>query len=242
MRVERRRHADAPDHSGLALEEVTEKMSKSRGNVVNPDDVIAEYGTDAMRLYEMFMGPLDKGAPWSTDSIPGVYRFLQRAYRLVIDEDADGERPAAIVEGAGNEAQARLTAKTIHGVTQDIEEMQFNTAISKLMVFVRDITKEGPLPRDAADTFLLLLSPSLPISPRSCGSGSATREPRTRALADCGCGLARRRHGHARRPGERQAPQRDPRREPTPPRMRFAKPRSPMRPSSGISTAASRRR
>jgi leucyl-tRNA synthetase len=151
-----------PTIAGLALEEVTEKMSKSRGNVVNPDDVIAEYGTDAMRLYEMFMGPLDKGAPWSTDSIPGVYRFLQRAYRLVIDDDADAEGPAAIVEGAGNEAQARLTAKTTHGVTEDIEEMQFNTAISKLMVFVRDITKEGPLPRDAAETFLLLLSPFAP--------------------------------------------------------------------------------
>jgi leucyl-tRNA synthetase len=78
-----------PTIPGLALEEVTEKMSKSRGNVVNPDDVIAEYGTDAMRLYEMFMGPLDKGAPWSTDSIPGVYRFLQRAYRLVIDDDRE---------------------------------------------------------------------------------------------------------------------------------------------------------
>jgi leucyl-tRNA synthetase len=151
-----------PTLAGLALEEVTEKMSKSRGNVVNPDDVIAEYGTDAMRLYEMFMGPLDKGAPWSTDSIPGVYRFLQRAYRLFIDDDLDGEKPATIVAGAGSEAQARLTAKTIVGVSEDIEETQFNTAISKLMVFVRDITKEGPLPRDAADSFLLLLSPFAP--------------------------------------------------------------------------------
>jgi leucyl-tRNA synthetase len=151
-----------PEIPGLVLEEVTEKMSKSRGNVVNPDDVIAEYGTDAMRLYEMFMGPLDKGAPWSTDSIPGVYRFLQRAYRLVVDDGPDGETPAEVVAGAGTEAQARLTAKTVAGVTDDLEETQFNTAISKLMVFARDITKDGPLPRDAAETFLLLLSPFAP--------------------------------------------------------------------------------
>jgi leucyl-tRNA synthetase len=151
-----------PEIPGLALEEVTEKMSKSRGNVVNPDDVIAEYGTDSMRLYEMFMGPLDKGAPWSTDSIPGVFRFLQRTYRLVVVDAPDGEKLAEIVDGAGTEGQARLTAKTVAGVTNDVEEMQFNTAISKLMVFARDITKEGPLPRAAADTFLLLLSPFAP--------------------------------------------------------------------------------
>ena len=151
-----------PSIEGLVLEEVTEKMSKSRGNVVNPDDVIAEYGTDAMRLYEMFMGPLDKGAPWSTESIPGVYRFLQRAYRLIVEEDGAGEALAELPEGSGSDEQARLTAKTIQGVTDDIEEMQFNTAISKLMVFARDITKDAPLPRDIAETFVLLLSPFAP--------------------------------------------------------------------------------
>jgi leucyl-tRNA synthetase len=151
-----------PSIEGLVLEEVTEKMSKSRGNVVNPDDVIAEYGTDAMRLYEMFMGPLDKGAPWSTESIPGVHRFLQRAYRLIVEEDGAGEALAEMPEGSGIDEQARLTAKTIQGVTDDIEEMQFNTAISKLMVFARDITKNAPLPRDIAETFVLLLSPFAP--------------------------------------------------------------------------------
>jgi leucyl-tRNA synthetase len=151
-----------PSIEGLVLEEVTEKMSKSRGNVVNPDDVIAEYGTDAMRLYEMFMGPLDKGAPWSTESIPGVHRFLQRAYRLIVEEDGAGEELAEMPEGSGSDEQARLTAKTIQGVTDDIEEMQFNTAISKLMVFARDITKNAPLPRDIAETFVLLLSPFAP--------------------------------------------------------------------------------
>jgi leucyl-tRNA synthetase len=156
---------DVPVHpsiEGLVLEEVIEKMSKSRGNVVNPDDVIREYGTDAMRLYEMFMGPLDKGAPWSTESIPGVFRFLQRAYRLIVEEDGAGEALAEMPEGSGSDEQARLTAKTIQGVTDDIEEMQFNTAISKLMVFARDIAKDALLPRDAAETFVLLLSPFAP--------------------------------------------------------------------------------
>lgn len=147
-----------PALDGLVLEEVTEKMSKSRGNVVNPDDIIAEYGTDALRLYEMFMGPLDKGAPWSPESIPGVARFLQRAYRLVLGE----QERVPVVEGQGTPEQARLTARTIQGVTQDLEEMSFNTAISKLMVFVRDITKDGPLPRASAEAFVLLLSPFAP--------------------------------------------------------------------------------
>jgi leucyl-tRNA synthetase len=146
----------------LALEEVTEKMSKSRGNVVNPDDVIERYGTDAMRLYEMFMGPIDKGAPWSDDAIPGLHRFLQRAHRMLAGETDEGGEAPALVEGAGSEAQARLTAQTIHGVTEDIEAMRFNTAIAKLMVFARDIAREAPLPRDAADTFARLLCPFAP--------------------------------------------------------------------------------
>lgn len=151
-----------PTIEGLALEQVTEKMSKSRGNVVNPDDVIAEYGADAVRLYEMFMGPLDKGAPWSTESIPGVSRFLQRAYRLLrMDHGQDGA-PAPVVEGSGTPEQARLTARTVQGVTQDLDAMSLNTAIAKLMVFVRDITKDGPLPRASAEAFVLLLSPFAP--------------------------------------------------------------------------------
>jgi leucyl-tRNA synthetase len=171
-----------PSIDGLVLEEVTEKMSKSRGNVVNPDDVVAEYGTDAMRLYEMFMGPLEKGAPWSTESIPGVYRFLQRAHRLIVEDDGAGEALAVMAEGAGAEDQARLTAKTIQGVTDDIEEMQFNTAIAKLMVFARDIAKDHPLPRDAAETFALLLSPFAPhlaeeLWQRLGRAGSLAHEP-----------------------------------------------------------------
>jgi leucyl-tRNA synthetase len=151
-----------PRIDGLRLEEVTEKMSKSRGNVVNPDDVIARWGTDTMRLYEMFMGPLEKGAPWSDESIPGLQRFLQRAYRLFVEEAGEGERPATLAEGEGTEAQARLTARTIQGVTEDLEGMRFNTAISKLMVFAREVAAEAPLPRRAAESFALLLAPFAP--------------------------------------------------------------------------------
>ena len=158
-----RRTADGrafhPTIEGLPLEEVVEKMSKSRGNVINPDDVVAQYGADSMRLYEMFIGPLDKDAPWSTDGIQGVARFLDRAWRLVVD-DEDTLRPLA--DGAGSDEQARLVAQTVHGVTADLDEMRFNTAISKLMVFARDITKDAPLPRSAAEIFVLLLSPLAP--------------------------------------------------------------------------------
>jgi leucyl-tRNA synthetase len=152
-------HPTLPD---LPLEEVIEKMSKSRGNVLSPDDVIGDYGADAMRLYELFMGPLEKGAPWSTDSIPGCYRFLQRVWRLFVDEDAPGEPLRPLEPGHGHEAQARLTARTIAGVTQDLEEIQPNTAIAKLMVWSREIAKDAPLPRKAAESFLLLLSPFAP--------------------------------------------------------------------------------
>jgi leucyl-tRNA synthetase len=171
-----------PEIEGLLLEEVTEKMSKSRGNVVNPDDVIARWGADTLRLYEMFMGPLDKGAPWSDESIPGLHRFLQRAYRLLLEDGPDGERLLPLREGAGSEAQARLTARTIQGVTEDLEAMRFNTAISKLMVFAREIAAEEALPRASAEAFALLLSPFAPhlaeeLWQRLGGSESLARHP-----------------------------------------------------------------
>ncbi len=140
-----------PSADDLVLEEVIERMSKSRGNVENPDDVVAEYGADALRLYEMFMGPLDKGAPWSTEGIPGVYRFLQRAWRAVAEEP---------LGDAATPEQERLLARTVAGVTEDMEALAFNTAISKLMVFVRDVG--SPLPHAAADAFVRLLGPLAP--------------------------------------------------------------------------------
>jgi leucyl-tRNA synthetase len=155
---------DKAYHSDLdiELEEVIEKMSKSRGNVTNPDDVIEQYGADALRLYEMFLGPLQKGAPWSTEGILGVYRFLQRAYRQVVEEHEGEERVRELPESPGTRAQRQLLARTIDDVTRDVEQMEFNTAISKLMVFVRDIENDGPVPRSCAEPFLLLLAPFAP--------------------------------------------------------------------------------
>jgi len=144
------------------LEEVIEKMSKSRGNVVSPDEVIEEFGADAMRLYEMFIGPLAKAAPWSTDGIPGVARFLARAYRLVCEEADSGDRVRELASGPGSDAQRRLLAQTIEKVTRDCEALEFNTAISALMVFVRDIEKDGPAPRAVVESFVLLLAPLAP--------------------------------------------------------------------------------
>ncbi len=151
-----------PEDDSIVLEEVIEKMSKSRGNVINPDEVVAGYGADSLRLYEMFMGPLEKAAPWSTEGIAGVYRFLQKAWRLLIDDRHEGEPVKELSEGDGTATQARLTALTVKGVTEDLEALRFNTAISKLMVWVRDISKDGPVPRKHAETFILLLAPMAP--------------------------------------------------------------------------------
>ncbi len=151
-----------PTIDGLVLEEVVEKMSKSRGNVINPDDVIAEHGADAMRLYEMFIGPLEKAAPWSTEGIAGVHRFLQRAFRLIVDDEDEAEPLRPLAAGTGTREQRRLLAETIAGVTDDLEQLSFNTAISKLMVFARDVTKDAALPREAAEAFVLLLAPLAP--------------------------------------------------------------------------------
>ena len=146
-----------PDREDLVLEEVSEKMSKSRGNVVSPDEVIAEFGADAMRVYTLFMGPLEKGAPWSTEGIPGCFRFLQRSHRLFVDEDSEDEPLRPLAEGAGTTDQQRLLARTIAWVTEDMEAIRPNTAIAKLMVFVRDIAKEAPLPREAGEAYLKML-------------------------------------------------------------------------------------
>jgi leucyl-tRNA synthetase len=113
-----------------------------------------------MRLYEMFMGPLDKAAPWSTDGIPGCFRFLQRVYRLICDERSDA--PRAMPPGPGSEVQQRLLARTIDKVTRDLERFDFNTAISALMVFARDIEEQDPIPRPAAEALLKLLAPLAP--------------------------------------------------------------------------------
>ncbi|GAA6514341.1 leucine--tRNA ligase [Merdimmobilis hominis] len=138
---------------GMILGENGEKMSKSRGNVVNPDDIVKEYGADTMRLYEMFIGDFEKSAPWNTSSIKGCKRFLERIWGLQ-DVLTDGE-------GYSKELETSFH-KTIKKVSEDIEEMKFNTAIAAMMSLLNEITDKGSITRGEFKTFLLLLNPFAP--------------------------------------------------------------------------------
>jgi leucyl-tRNA synthetase len=136
-------------------------MSKSRSNVVNPDKVVAEYGADSMRLYEMFMGPLEAAKPWSMQGVEGVHRFLQRVWRLIINEDT-GNLNAAIQNAQADEATTRLLHQTIQKVSGDVETFGFNTAISSMMILTNHLIKQSVLPKAAVEQFVLILSPFAP--------------------------------------------------------------------------------
>ncbi len=146
--------------TGEPISAQIEKMSKSRYNVVNPDDVVREYGADAMRLYEMFMGPLERDKPWTEEGVQGVYRFLRRAWALFIADD--GALHSRIVVTGGDDNMARELHKTIKAVTNDIENMSFNTAIARMMEFVNTATKATALDKTAMEQFVLLLAPFAP--------------------------------------------------------------------------------
>ena len=174
-------------NQGLILGEDGQKMSKSRGNVVNPDDVLAEYGADAFRLYEMFMGPLQDTKPWNTQGVEGVYRFLGRVWRLFVDEKAETEYEQASTLAGGTDsaaeaarllelirlsplirdeaptpAQLKLLHECIRKVTHDLEHLQFNTAISAMMVFINGAMAWENRPASALRPFLQLLAPFAP--------------------------------------------------------------------------------
>ena len=139
---------------GEKLVEFPAKMSKSLRNVVNPDDVIRQYGADSMRMYEMFMGPLEATKPWNTTGVEGVFRFLKRAWRT-FDE-------AVITDTPMSKELARLVHSTIKKVSTDMENFGFNTAISAMMVLLNDLAKLKEIPREAAEKFVLLLAPFAP--------------------------------------------------------------------------------
>ena len=171
-------------NQGIILGEDGQKMSKSRGNVVNPDDVLGEYGSDAFRLYEMFMGPLEMVKPWSTRGVEGVYRFLGRVWRLFVDEQSETEFEqaettatearrhgellgliklnAAIKDVAATLAQLKTLHTCIKKVTEDLDAMRFNTAISAMMVFVNDAITWETKPVSVLREFLILLQPFAP--------------------------------------------------------------------------------
>ena len=148
-------------HQGLILGEDSVKMSKSRGNVVNPDDVIKEHGADALRVFEMFMGPLEAAKPWSTKGVEGVARFLSRSYRMIADEDT-GKLLNAVQDVEPTKEQAFMLHSTIKKVGEDIENLSFNTAISQMMIFVNEFTKLDVKPLLAMKKFVLCLAPFAP--------------------------------------------------------------------------------
>lgn len=148
-------------HQGLILGEDGERMSKSRGNVVNPDDFIDRFGADALRLYEVFMGPLEDAKPWNTQGVEGVHRFLRRIWRDFIDRE--GKPSAKFTEGPETDAGTlRLLHQTIKKVTGDIEGLQYNTAISQMMIFHNHLQKMEKASRETACQFLQLLAPFAP--------------------------------------------------------------------------------
>jgi len=154
--------------TGEELSGETEKMSKSRGNVIPVDVPLQQYGADTTRLYEMFMGPIEDTKPWSMQGVEGISRFLNRAWRMIVDEDADELRlnskvvPPSGPEGEPTLEQLRALNKTLKAVTADLEALRFNTAISRLMEFVNFFTAQKARPAVCMERFVLMLSPLAP--------------------------------------------------------------------------------
>ncbi len=151
------------DQPHIVVESRAVKMSKSRGNVINPDDVVSQYGADSLRMYEMFMGPLEQVKPWSMSGVEGVSRFLGRVWRMIVDERADDVCLSAAVQDVDlTEDQQRVLHKTIKAVTEDIEKLSFNTALSRMMEFTNVFTQFDVRPQHAMEQIVLLLSPFAP--------------------------------------------------------------------------------
>jgi leucyl-tRNA synthetase len=145
-------------NQGMILGEDNQKMSKSRGNVINPDDIVRDYGADAFRMYEMFMGPLEATKPWSTDGLQGVYRFLGRVWRLFCDEDGK-----LITDESEPDAKLlKVLHQTIKKVGDDTEALAFNTAVAQMMIFVNEVTAQEKRSRKLLELFVLVLAPYAP--------------------------------------------------------------------------------
>ncbi|MFB4210584.1 leucine--tRNA ligase [Shouchella sp. JSM 1781072] len=148
-------------NQGMILGDNNEKMSKSKGNVVNPDDILATHGADTLRLYEMFMGPLDASIAWSTNGLDGSRRFLERVWRLIVNEET-GQLNDKVQDAEATDVLTRTYHQTVKKVTEDFTEIRFNTGISQLMVFVNEANKQDILPKKLAEGFVKLLSPIAP--------------------------------------------------------------------------------
>jgi len=148
-------------NQGMILGEDNQKMSKSRGNVINPDNIIKQYGADSLRLYEMFMGPLEQSKPWNMQGVEGVFRFLSRAWRFIIDEDT-GMLDHRVMSAEPDAGQNKLLHQTIRKVTEDIEGMRYNTAIAAMMEFLNEAQRWEIRPKAVVKDFVLILSPFAP--------------------------------------------------------------------------------
>ncbi|OXM86158.1 leucine--tRNA ligase [Paenibacillus rigui] len=149
-------------NQGMILGENNEKMSKSRGNVINPDEIVNEFGADTLRLYEMFMGPLEATKPWNVNGVEGSYRFLGRIWRLFVNEEGQLNNKVTADASQGSDAFKRVWHRTIKKITEDMEALRFNTAISQLMIFINEAYKTDVLPKQAMEHFVQLLSPIAP--------------------------------------------------------------------------------
>lgn len=147
-------------HQGLIMGADNRKMSKSLGNVINPDEVIAEYGADSLRVYEMFLGPLEASKPWSTTGIDGVNRFLARVWRMIVDQE--GNLNGTIRDVELTKEQEFVLHSTIKKVSEDVENLRFNTAVSQMMIFVNEFMKSDVKPKSAMERFVLCLAPFAP--------------------------------------------------------------------------------
>lgn len=147
-------------NQGMILGENNEKMSKSKGNVVNPDDIVASHGADTLRLYEMFMGPLDASIAWSTNGLDGSRRFLDRIWRLLVEEN--GNITAKLADNDDSGKLEKVYHQTVKKVTDDFEGLRFNTAISQLMVFINDAYKAESLPKAYVEGFVKMIAPIVP--------------------------------------------------------------------------------
>ncbi|MFT9820261.1 leucine--tRNA ligase [Lysinibacillus sp. NPDC056185] len=156
-------HTKEPFHKlfnqGMILGEGNEKMSKSKGNVVNPDEIISSHGADTLRLYEMFMGPLEASVAWSTNGLDGARRFLDRIWRLFVNEDGT---IAAKIQASDDKTLEKSYHQTVKKVTEDYEGIRFNTAISQMMVFINDCYKADVIPTAYAEGFVKMLAPMVP--------------------------------------------------------------------------------
>ena len=147
-------------NQGMILGQDGSKMSKSRGNVVNPDDTVKKYGADSMRIYEMFMGPLDKAKPWSTSGLEGCYRFVKKLWSLLFDNE--NKLNSKIVDSAENKENEQALHFLIKKITENLERLQFNTCVSEFMIFVNHLTKQPAISKSTVETFTIILNPFMP--------------------------------------------------------------------------------